>query len=77
MADIGHIVIDGFKAGAIKYVVLDGYQTATAGPLIPCLASEGYGVNASLLGRVLLDGFTTNPASGGGAFYVFGDSVVR
>lgn len=82
MADTGHLVIGGFKAGAIEYVTLDGFvPNPSAETLVACVVSEGFGLTAFDDGRLLLDGFVTNPASpgggGSGAFYVFGDAVVR
>lgn len=77
MADTGKLAIEGYSAGAIKYMVLDGLVPSTSGPLSACLASEGYGQSAMTRGRVLLDGFVTNPSSGSGAYYIFGDAVVR
>lgn len=79
MADTGKLAVEGFSAGAIKYVTLLGFiPTGPIGStLVPCLVSMGFGNNA--IPKITLHGFAANPAPppGGGAFYLFGESVVR
>lgn len=76
MADTGHIAIDGFKAGAIKYATLAGFVPNPSGStLIPCVASMGFGLNA--IPKITLIGFAASPSVASGAFYVFGDAVIR
>lgn len=77
MADTGHIAIEGFKAGAIKYVVIEGFNLGgSAPPLNACVISEGFGVANTH--KIVLDGFCTNPSSGGGGtFSIFGGYVLN
>jgi hypothetical protein len=78
MADTGKIAIEGFSAGAIKYVVLQGFVPNPAGPsaLQACLATLGFGTaNAH---KVALLGFVGSaaPPSAAGAYPVFGGTVI-
>lgn len=74
MADTGKIVVEGFGAGAIKYVVLDGYNTNPAAPLTANLITMGFGTPG---GRLVLDGFSAVAGASGGAFYIFGETVIQ
>lgn len=75
MADTGHVTIRGFKAGAIKYTALRGYvPNPAASTLNACLVSRGFGIanthKPALRGYVAV-------ASSSGAFWIFGESIVR
>lgn len=75
MADTGHVAIRGFKAGAIKYVVLRGYKSAP--PPNACVTTRGYGTANTHLRA--LRGFSSNPSGGGGtgsSFCIFGGSIL-
>jgi hypothetical protein len=78
MADTGHIAIEGFKAGAIKYVVLEGFvPNPLSFTLNACIVTMGFGIANTH--KVALLGFvpgTFTPTSAR-AFYIFGESVVR
>ena len=78
MADVGHLVIDGFKAGAIAYVVLDGFAPNPSATTVAAgLVTMGYGTpNAH---KLFLDGFAANPSGivgGTGSFSIFGGSII-
>ncbi len=64
MADTGKIARGGYGAGAIKYVVLDGFIPNPSGGIVnACLATFGFGTANTH--KLALDGFTANPISGG------------
>jgi hypothetical protein len=76
MADTGKLAAEGYTAGAIKYMLLDGFNPNPTAALQACLASEGYGaVNAHLL---LLDGFAVGsaPPASGKVYAIFGGDVI-
>lgn len=75
MADTGKIVVEGFSAGAIKYVVLEGYAPNPAAPLTANLITMGFGTPG---GRLVLDGFWPNAVGGGGSSggCIFGGAVI-
>lgn len=77
MADTGKIATEGFGAGAIKYVVLEGFNTNAGGTVNACLVTLGFGV--ANIHKIALLGFVPNGSSpsSSGAFYIFGDAVVR
>jgi hypothetical protein len=77
MADTGHLAIRGFKAGTINYVTLRGYVPNPASSTLNAgLVTRGFGI--ANVHRTALRGFVPNPATGGsGAFWVFGESIVR
>lgn len=80
MADTGKLAAEGYGAGALKYMVLDGFSPNPVGPLVACLASMGMGA-ASIHARFALDGFAANPGSGGGGSgatggCIFGGAVI-
>lgn len=75
MADTGKIATEGFGAGAIKYVVLSGFNTNVTGTVSACLVTLGFGVaNAH---KVALLGFVgaSSPTSAG-AYPIFGGTVI-
>ena len=76
MADTGKIATEGFGAGAIKYVVLQGFNTNVTGTVNACLVTLGFGVanthKIALLGFV---GAGAGPTSAG-AFPIFGGTVI-
>lgn len=72
MADTGLIVTEGFLAGAVKYVVLEGFNPNPA-VLTANVIDMGFGTPG---GRLVLDGFWPNSASSG-AFWIFGDTVIE
>lgn len=75
MADTGKIVTKGLHAGAIKYVVLKGLvPNPSSSTLNACLISRGLGITNRH--KLVLRGLATNPISGSGAFWVFGDAVI-
>ncbi len=76
MADTGKIATEGFSAGAIKYVVLQGFNTNITGTVNACLVTLGFGLSdahkVALLGFV---GAGSGPATSG-AFPIFGGTVI-
>lgn len=76
MADTGRIVTEGFGAGAIKYVLLEGYSPNPAAPPTANIIDMGFGTPG---GRLVLDGFWPAAGSGGeaGAFWLFGETVIQ
>ncbi len=76
MADTGKIAIEGFSAGAIKYVVLQGFNTNVTGTVNACLVTLGFGLanthKIALLGFV---GSSVGPTTTG-AFPIFGGTVI-
>lgn len=74
MADTGKIATGGFGAGAIKYVVLDGFVPSPATLVNACIVTMGFG--AANTHKIALDGFVANPPASG-AFWVFGDAVIE
>lgn len=78
MADTGHIAIHGFKAGAIKYVVLHGFNpNPTSSTLIKCVASRGYGQVSGTRSKFALRGYSTfvSGAPSPVVFQVFGEDI--
>ncbi len=75
MADTGKIATEGYGAGAIKYVALEGFNTNVTGSVNACIVTMGFGVaNAH---KIALIGFTgAGAVAAAGAFYIFGDTVV-
>lgn len=71
MADTGHLVSDGFGAGAIAYVVLEGLNPD---PVTANVINMGFGTPG---GRLVLDGFHPGAAGASGAFYIFGETVIQ
>lgn len=72
MADTGKIVVEGFGAGAIEYVVLEGFNPNPVA-LTANIVDMGFG---SPGGRLVLDGFWPNAVTSG-AFWIFGDTVIE
>ena len=73
MADTGKIVVEGFGAGAIEYVVLEGFNPNPVA-LAANVVDMGFGTPG---GRLVLEGFWPNAgAETSGAFYVFGEEVL-
>ncbi len=67
MADTGKIATEGYSAGAIKYVVLDGFipnPGGGGGIVNACLATFGFGTANTH--KFALDGFVANPSGVGG-----------
>jgi hypothetical protein len=75
VADTGKIAVEGFSAGAIKYVVLQGFVPNPSGTVNACLVTLGFGAanshKVALLGFVGVTAPTTT-----GAYPVFGGTVI-
>lgn len=75
MADTGKIAIEGFSAGAIKYVVLQGFNTNVTGTVNACLVTLGFGVSNAH--KIALIGFVgASSPSSAGAYPIFGGTVI-
>lgn len=74
MADTGKIATVGFGAGAIKYVVLEGFLSS-AGVVVACLATFGFGTaNTHKIPMLGFVGGGSTPVSG--AYCIFGGSIL-
>ncbi len=75
MADTGKIATSGFGAGAIKYVVLDGFIPNPGGSIVnACLVTMGFG--ASNAHKIPLLGLVGGTSSSGGGFCMFGGAII-
>ncbi len=75
MADTGKIATEGYGAGAIKYVALEGFNTNITGNVNACIVTMGFGVSNAH--KIALLGFVgAGTVASSGAFYIFGDTVV-
>jgi hypothetical protein len=75
VADTGKIATEGYSAGAIKYVVLEGFVPNPSAIVNANLITMGFGAATAF--DLVLDGLVANPAVGSGAFYIFGDTVIQ
>jgi hypothetical protein len=75
MADTGKIATEGFGAGAIKYVVLQGFNTNVIGTVNACIVTMGFGLSNAH--KIPLIGFVGASSVGSsGAFPVIAGGTV-